>query len=159
MEENLNASTQSTQSLVHDFKGSNNSSEAFSLTPKILAIFAGVIILGLLSGFMVSKNKMGGSATQSSVTAGSITKGTVVGSDDSKTFKDTAEGIMKKGGIEDEGTFHLVRPGGDSQNVYLTSSIVDMSLFVDRKVKVFGATQTAKHAGWLMDVGKIEVLE
>lgn len=158
MEENINTPTQSSESLVHDFKGSSSVSEAFSLTPKIIAIFAGIVVLGLLSGFFVSKNK-GGGVSQGVVTAGSVTKGTIVGSDDSKTFNDTAEGIMKKGGIEDEGTFHLVRPGGDSQNVYLTSSIVDMSLFIDRKVKVFGATQKAKTAGWLMDVGKIEVLE
>ena len=69
-----------------------------------------------------------------------------------------AEGTLKKGGIQDEGQFHLVRPGGDSQNVYLTSSIVDLSKFVDKKIKVWGQTQKARVAGWLMDVGKVEVL-
>jgi hypothetical protein len=89
----------------------------------------------------------------------SVQKGDVVGSDDTKTFKDVAEGTLKPGGIEGEGQFHLVRPGGDSQNVYLVSSIVDLSKFENRKIKVWGSTQTAQHAGWLMDVGKVEVLK
>ena len=75
-----------------------------------------------------------------------------------KTFKDIAEGILKGGGINGEGQFHLVRPGGESQNVYLTSSAVDLSKFIARKIKVWGETQTAQHAGWLMDVGRVEVL-
>ena len=41
----------------------------------------------------------------------------------------------------------------------MTSSVVDLSQFVDRKVKVWGSTQTAQVAGWLMDVGRVEVLE
>jgi hypothetical protein len=43
--------------------------------------------------------------------------------------------------------------------VYLTSSLVDLSQFVKRKIKVWGETQKAKVAGWLMDVGKVEVLQ
>jgi hypothetical protein len=88
----------------------------------------------------------------------SVSKGTTVGSNDTNTFKDTAEGTLKQGGIDGEGAFHLVRSGGDSQNVYLTSSSVDLSKFVDKKIKVWGQTQKAQHAGWLMDVGRIEVL-
>ena len=88
----------------------------------------------------------------------SVAKGTTEGSTDTSTFKDTAEGTLKTGGIDGEGAFHLVRPGGDSQNVYLTSSIVDLSKYVNQKLKVWGQTQKAQHAGWLMDVGKIQVL-
>lgn len=85
-------------------------------------------------------------------------KGQTFGSDDTSAFKDAAEGVLKEGGIEGEGQYHLERPGGESQNVYLTSSNVDLSKFIDKKIKVWGATQTAQHAGWLMDVGKVEVL-
>ena len=35
---------------------------------------------------------------------------------------------------------------------------VDLSKFIGKKIKVWGATQTAQHAGWLMDVGRIQVL-
>jgi len=78
---------------------------------------------------------------------------------DKKIFKDKAEGILKEGGIDGEGNFHLERPGGPSQNVYLTSSTVDLSLYVGKKVRVYGQTFAGQKAGWLMDVGYIEVLE
>ncbi|SRR5258706_1127090 len=131
-------------------------------SPLVLAIFVGVIILGLISGYFLSRKTLAVSTNSSSSTNSSgnikqINKGDTYGSTDTKTFKDTVDGIMKKGGIGDEGQYHLVRPGGDSQNVYLTSSTVDLSLFIDRKVKVWGQTQKAQKAGWLMDVGRVEV--
>jgi hypothetical protein len=120
------------------------------------------IILGIGTGYvMVSKT---GAVNSPSVTkTGDITatvkKGDIFGSDDTKTFSDTTEGVLNPGGIQGEGQFHLVRPGGDSQNVYLVSSIVDLSKLENHKIKVWGQTQKAQYAGWLMDVGKVEVLE
>ena len=129
--------------------------------PKILAVFLVIILLGVGSGFLAAKVKPNvGSAnvaTSENTKPTSITKGTIVGSNDLKTFKDSTEGTLKNGGIDGEGQYHLVRPGGDSQNVYLTSSSVDLSLFIDRKIKVWGQTQAAQYAGWLMDVGRVEV--
>jgi hypothetical protein len=145
--------------LIHDFSSGNLKS---SFTPKIIGLLAVIIIFGVLSGFLFAGNKISsGGATNSLgsvINLNSAPKGTVVGSNDTKTFKDSAEGVVKEGGINGEGAFHLVRPGGDSQNVYLTSSIVDLSKFVNKKIKVWGQTQKAQSAGWLMDVGKIEVL-
>ncbi len=126
-------------------------------------IFVAVIVAGVITGYLLS---LGGNSISSSLTSsksengsGQVTKGTIVGSSDTTTFKDTATGVMTKGGIDGEGQYHLVRPGGDSQNVYLTSSIVDLSQFIGKKVKVNGQTQAAQKAGWLMDVGRVEVLE
>lgn len=153
MEENIQAQS---EPAVHDF----SSSFKYSLNSTVYIVLGVVLILGLLSGFVFSQKKQNiGSSITQKPTAASVQKGAVFGSDDTNTFKDTADGIMKKGGVDGEGEYHLVRPGGDSQNVYLTSSIVDLSLFLDRKVKVWGQTQKAKVAGWLMDVGKVEVLE
>lgn len=154
MEENVQTPVLS-EPAVHDFNSSSN----FSLNSKVYIILGVMLVLGIFSGFLISKNKSGvGSAiTQGGTVA--IQKGAVFGSDDTKTFKDQAEGIVKTGGADGEGTHHLVRPGGDSQNVYLTSSIVDLSKFLDKKVKVWGQTQKAKVAGWLMDVGRVEVLQ
>jgi hypothetical protein len=129
-----------------------------SFSPKILTVFVMLAILGAFSGFLLSRTKLPAPTSSSSVSAQSITTGSVFGSNDLKTFKDTVEGTLKKGGIDGEGQYHLVRPGGDSQNVYLTSSAVDLSLFVDKKIKVWGQTQAAQTAGWLMDVGRVEVL-
>ena len=148
------------QPLIHDFNKDNFKN---IFTPKVIALFLGIVILGALSGFFLAGkngNTSGSSSKQPGVfNSSSISKGTVVGSNDTSTFKDTAEGVVQKGGIDGEGQYHLVRPGGDSQNVYMTSSIVDLSQFIGRKVKVNGQTQTAQHAGWLMDVGRVEVLD
>lgn len=83
----------------------------------------------------------------------------VIGIVDKKTFKDKAEGTLKEGGIDGEGNFHLVRPGGESQNVYLTSTTVDLSQYIGKKVRVWGETFAAEKAGWLMDVGLVEILK
>ena len=83
----------------------------------------------------------------------------VVGSTDTKTFRDSTEGVLEKGGLDGEGTHHLVRPGGESQTAYLTSSVIDLDLYVGKKVKVYGETFQGQKAGWLMDVGKIELLD
>ena len=140
----------------------DNMSSSF-FTQKLFIFLVLAIVLGGASGYLLSGN-VGKSANVATTKNGiaidssSISKGTVVGSDDTKTFKDTAEGVLKDGGIEGEGQFHLERPGGKSQNVYMTSSIVDLSLFKDKKIKVWGETQAAQYAGWLMDVGRVEVL-
>ena len=76
---------------------------------------------------------------------------------DKKTFKDSVEGILREGGIDGEGNFHIERPGGVSQNAYLTSSTVDLSVYVGKKVKVWGQTFSGQKAGWLMDVGLVEI--
>jgi hypothetical protein len=120
-----------------------------------------VVILGILSGYFISgtnKTSQNSASGSGILNLSSAPKGTIVGSNDTTTFKDTVEGTLKTGGIDGEGAFHLERPGGDSQNVYLTSAIVDLSKFVDKKIKVWGQTQKAQHAGWLMDVGRVEVL-
>ena len=70
---------------------------------------------------------------------------------------DEAEGRLVEGGIEGEGSHHLERAGGESQNVYLTSSSVDLNAYVGKTVKVWGVTFDAQKAGWLMDVAKLEV--
>lgn len=125
---------------------------------KVVAIVVVVILLGIGTGFGASQFTKTGSTIGSFSPGGIVSKGKIVGSSDTKTFKDIAEGTLKNGGINGEGQYHLERSGGDSQNVYLTSSIVDLSQFVGKKIKVWGQTQAAQTAGWLMDVGKVEVL-
>ncbi len=131
-------------------------------TKKLFIFLIAAVVLGGVTGYILSAKKGGsGGNTQTfgSVNSSAISKGTVVGSNDTKTFKDIASGTLKTGGINGEGQFHLVRPGGDSQNVYLTSSSVDLSKFVGKKIKIWGETQKAQYAGWLMDVGRVEVTE
>lgn len=122
-------------------------------------IFTLVIILaGVASGYFLSKKGEGPAPVARDVSEEEIEVGMTVGIADEKTFKDSAEGKLVAGGLEGEGSHHLERPGGETQNVYLTSSIVDLDKFVGREVKVWGETFAAKKAGWLMDVGKLQVL-
>lgn len=146
-------------SVMHNFS-TNSPNNPFSLKFMILIVI--IIFLGTGSGFILSKlspNLVNNNSLPSPKEKSSIQTGKIYGSSDTSTFKDTAEGKLKEGGIDGEGQFHLERPGGESQNVYLTSSLVDLSLFIDRQIKVWGETQKAEKAGWLMDVGKVEVLE
>jgi len=152
-------------SLIHDMSGSKKSvaaSRASSGNKSILVVIIIMVILGLGTGYIVANisgnSQKGPVAVGDSVESNEIKKGTVVGVDDTEQFPDIAEGELEEGGIEGEGEYHLVRPGGESQNVYLTSSTIDLSQFVGRKVKVWGKTFAAEKAGWLMDVGKLEVL-
>ncbi len=130
--------------------------------PKTLVAVFVICLLGVGTGYVLAQR--GGSSIapdnlSRNIEEDQIQKGTTVGVSDEKTFKDSAEGELVKGGIDGEGSHHLVRPGGDSQNVYLTSSVIDLDKFVGRQVKVWGETFSAQKAGWLMDVGKLKVLE
>ena len=90
---------------------------------------------------------------------GKVQVGQAYGSPNESDFKDSAEGIIQKGGIDGEGSHRLTREGGVSQTVYLTSSVVDLDEFDGAKVKIWGETFSAQKAGWLMDVGRVKVLE
>lgn len=133
----------------------------FTSSPFIIGAIV-VIGLGVATGYLLSSKKLtpGTAGTlKKEAKSGELAAGTVFGSDDLKTFKDTTEGILKKGGTDGEGSHHLERQGGESQNVYLTSSIIDLNEFIDKKIKIWGETNKARKAGWLMDVGRVEILE
>ncbi|HJY98954.1 MAG TPA: hypothetical protein VJ227_04525 [Patescibacteria group bacterium] len=126
----------------------------FKKWPLILGAFlvvaAGVGVGWLLSSKVINKG------------SGEAAPGTTVTANEAgilnPNFKyDTAVGILEEGGINGDGTHHLVREGGPSKYVYLTSSVIDLQSFVGKKVEVWGETQASKKAGWLMDVAKIQV--
>lgn len=124
----------------------------------ILALISLVVVAaGIGAGYLLSGV---GKGTPEMGTTGEIkvSKDEAGVADESK-YPDTAEGILEEGGIGGEGTYHIVRGVGPSQYAYLTSSVVDMGPFVGKKVKVWGQTVSGKKAGWLMDVGKIKVIE
>jgi len=116
-------------------------------------IVAIAVIFGIAIGFIPSK------LSRTTSTTKTVSKEKMVGIADKKTFKDQAEGVLKEGGIDGEGNFHLQRTGGESQNVYLTSTAVDLSKFLGKKVRVWGETFQGEKADWLMDVGLVEVLQ
>ncbi len=137
---------------------------AFNLfIPVVLLV---TLVLGVISGWgafkVLAKSQIGSTAVTlgTKIPAGNALKvGDTFGVPDEKTFKDSTEGVLEKGGLNGEGSHHLVRPGGKSQTVYLTSSVVDLDQVAGHRVKVWGETFAARKAGWLMDVGRVQILE
>lgn len=124
-----------------------------------VAIVAGV---GTGYGAFRLKLKSGGDhspAASQQVAGDVVNAGDVFGVKDDKTFKDSAEGYLAAGGVDGEGSHSLLREGGVSQTVYLTSSVTDLDKLVGMKVKVWGETFKGQKAGWLMDVGRVQVVE
>lgn len=131
------------------------------LLPAITIIV--VVLAGVGTGWVLSKGETKTKTPQEGTAAAPGAKvtegGKIVGLEDESTFRDIAEGTLEEGGIDGEGTHHLVRDGGPSQYVYMTSSVVDLDQFAGKKVQVWGETIGAEKAGWLMDVGRLKVLE
>lgn len=122
----------------------------------VFVVYIVLILLGVGTGYLLVARSTG-EAPLAAPKGTPIKTATVVGVQDASTFKDCATGQLEKGGLNGEGTYHLIRPGGPSQTAYLTSSVIDMSPYVGKTVKVCGQTIAAQHVSWLMDVGRLEI--
>lgn len=120
-----------------------------------------IIVAGGVSGYFLSSRQLAKVPLLPAKVGEKVPKGTVFGIDNPEIYRDTAVGMLEinEGSFTEEGTHKLVREGGESQTVYLVSSVMDLNKIIGRKVKVWGETFAAQKAGWLMDVGKVEVLE
>lgn len=135
------------------------------INPAFLII---ILVLGVATGFGLSKLVPSKSTADSTITPASgvtgieskseIEVGKTYGNTNA-SFKDTATGTIEKGSINGEGTHILNREGGSTQRASLTSSSVDLDLFVGKKVEIKGETNASKKTAWLLDVGTIKVLE
>ena len=127
---------------------------------KVLVLVILVIGLGVLTGYFLAKRQVKEGVIEGGeiINEGKIKPGSEFGSKN-QSFKDTTIGVLEKGGIDGEGTHKLIREGGPSQTAYLTSSVLDLDQFVGRKVQVWGETFKGQKAGWLMDVGRLKILE
>lgn len=132
-------------------------------TPLKIAGLVIVLALGLGSGYFL-KNWSGspvarnnGSVIARNVPESGLKEGDIIGVQDDKQFKDSATGVLQKGGLDGEGSHRLLRPGGPSQTVYLTSSVIDLDAFEGSQVTVWGETFKGQKVGWLMDVGRVRV--
>lgn len=130
----------------------------------VLAVIIIAVLLGVGTGFALNQKipsgtLTGGSETPvSQVATGEVKAGDTFGAADPASFVDTATGYLIIGGLDGEGSHSLLREGGESQTVYLTSSVTDLDKFENMEVKVWGETFRGQKAGWLMDVGRIEVV-
>lgn len=117
-----------------------------------------VVLVGVGTGWIIS-GRPSVSGSSNKTVPGATKSETEAGIVDEATFRDSAEGLLVEGGIKGEGTHHLDRDLGEEKYVYLTSTVIDLESFVGKKVEVWGETISARHAGWLMDVGKVKVIE
>jgi len=124
--------------------------------PYVLGAFL-VVIAGVGSAWLISGKMMVGGSNPS--TLGTKIISGEVGILDSNIKYANAVGVLKEGGIGNEGTHHLERDGGPSQTVYLTSSVIDLQGYVGEKIEIWGETISSKKAGWLMDVAKIKIIK
>ena len=132
----------------------------FSKSTLLMVVGALIIVLaGVATGWLLSGKTSLGKSSQPTTSSNAVNSPNEAGIADEKTFKDTAEGTLVAGGIKGEGTHHLDRGTGESQYVYLTSTVIDLDTFLGKKVQVWGETSSAKYAGWLMDVGRIKVAQ
>lgn len=121
-----------------------------------------IVVAGGFSGFFLAKIKSRG---EFKLAGGGeipqvVTKGQVVGSTDTETFRDQAAGRLEKnGGDDQEGTHKLIREGGPDQTAFLISSVVDLDQYVGHQVEIWGETFYSDKVGWLMDVGRLKVLD
>ena len=153
------SNAQETSVLKSFSKAGSNGKKKLSMA----AVSIIVVLAGVGTGWLLSGNSLGmGSKDEVAVsTKDTVKSDSEAGIADESAFKESEApiGILQEGGINGEGYFHLERPGGQSQNVYLTSTVIDLGTFVGKKVQVWGETLSAQKAGWLMDVGKIKVVK
>lgn len=139
------------------------SKDSFFTPVKIVSLIV-ILVLGLGTGYLF-KNKIGslggirnsGPVIVRNVPEAGVKEGDIIGIQDTTSFKDSSTGVLQKGGLDGEGSHNLLRPGGPSQTVYLTSSVVDLDAFVGDQVTVWGETFKGQKVGWLMDVGRVKV--
>lgn len=126
----------------------------------LLTIVMLSVVLGLITGFVLSSK--GGD--QGLTSAGLGAPPAKNPETDTRTFKDFAEGVIKAKprdltSKENTGGTHLLIREDNAIPVTLTSSVVDLSKYEGKKVKVFGQTQAVPKVDWFMDVGKVEEIK
>lgn len=127
----------------------------------LIAILVASVSLGVISGLVLARGETHSTTSSANIKTTAQVKNPSL---DTKTFRDFAQGTVKKRPEPKdpseyvEGTHLLVRDDNPTP-VALTSSVVDLTKYEDKKVKVYGETQKAIKEGWLMDVGKVEQIK
>jgi len=126
-------------------------------------MFAVVIGLGLITGSWLKTRAAGGNAekgtigVQAEIPVNGVKVGDTYGSTDERAFRDKVLGVVDKSGLNGEGTHKLLRPGGASQTVCLSSTTIDLDQLVGHQVTLWGETFDGQKCGWLMDVGRAKI--
>ena len=118
-----------------------------------------VVFFGIGTGWLLSQQTGASSANVQNVAPGVKETSTEAGKIlDEENCRDTAKGVLESGGMDGEGTHHLVTSEDESKWVYLTSTVIDLESFTGKEVQIWGETIAPQKVGWLMDVCKIKVI-
>lgn len=124
-----------------------------------------IIVGGIFTGYLLSRGSEGKAATKKTKKLNGnvelIESKKEAGIKDPDVFSDSTEGKLEVNDFSKvkEGSHKLLRVGGESQTAYLTSTVIDLNKYVGQCVQVWGETFSGKEAGWLMDVGRIKILD
>ena len=136
-----------------DFKG--------TAAPALVIIV--IILAGVASGYFLANRGVTTSEKVTELLGGAqmVQGPKEVGIKDEELFPDSAQGRIEINDSETvtEGSHKLIRPGGESQTAYLTSSVLDLNQFRGKCVQIWGETFAGQQAGWLMDVGRVKILD
>jgi hypothetical protein len=153
--------TPATTEVVKQFNQSSSGSFFKDIMLPAVVIIV-IIMAGAYTGYRLANGKASsGSLTLSNGLSVVTSNKKEVGSTNTDIFKDTATGRIEVNDSKTvpEGTHKLVRPHGTTQTAYLTSTVLDLSEFEGKCVEVWGKTDTARKAGWLMDIGRVKILD
>jgi len=153
------------QNVVQQFPQNSKKTGLKEIIVPVLVILV-IIGVGTLTGYFISKkgNKAATGPTETKNLIGGaqqVSSSNEVGIKDEKAFKDTSQGKIEVNDNKNvtEGSYKLTRPGGPSQTAYLTSSVLDLEQFKGKCVQIWGETFAGQKAGWLMDVGRVKILD
>ena len=133
----------------------------FSMTSrfKLVVGVVAIIFMGSLTGFVLSRGKTAKATKEGSISPDLIKASNEAGYKDTKLFESIVTGIVKKGGLFGDGTHSLIKDSNPKNPAALLSSVVDLDEYVDRHVQVWGRSQKGLKAAWLLEVGRIKILE
>lgn len=123
-----------------------------------------IILVGGVTGYFLANRSISAIPEKETELAGGakmIEGPKEVGIKDEAVFRDTAQGRIEinDSTVITEGSHKLIRPGGESQTAYLTSSVLDLNQFRGKCVQIWGETFEGQEASWLMDVGRVKILD
>lgn len=117
---------------------------------KLITVSVLIVLVGSVVGFGLSRSKiakvLGGESIEAEYK-------------DSKLFESIVTGTVKKGGLFGDGTHTLVQDSNPKNPAALLSSVVDLDEYVDKHVQIWGRSQKGLKAAWLLEVGRVKILE
>ena len=148
------------EKIVKQLTPSNKKGFLEVILPALIILM--IILAGVGTGYFLVNRGGVSLPGVSSGGGGSLTGGPKeAGLKDADSFPDKAQGKIEVNQDKEmpEGSHMLIRPGGESQTAYLTSSLVDLNEFKGKCVEVWGETFAAQKAGWFMDIGFIQKID